>query len=117
MHKGELGAATWGLVHTTAANYPEKPSEEVQRHAKAFFSSLAALYPCTYCRKDFRDEIEKEPPDVGSRSALSLWACRQHNLVNEKIRKPIFECTLPRLDERWKTGRKSCWEDTGDGEV
>eukprot|EP00903_Cladosiphon_okamuranus_P006194 g6091.t1 len=110
LDKGELGAATWGLIHTTAAHYPDIPSEETQNHARALMTSLAALYPCTYCRKDFKEEIRKQPPDVGSRLALSLWACQQHNLVNEKIGKPTFACTLPALDERWKTGKKSCWE-------
>eukprot|EP00752_Nemacystus_decipiens_P014645 g13042.t1 len=111
LDKGELGAATWGLIHTTAAHYPDKPSAETQKHARALMASLAALYPCSYCRKDFKEEIRKQPPDVGSRLALSLWACRQHNLVNEKIGKPAFACTLPALDERWKNGKKSCWEE------
>ncbi|CAN0405199.1 unnamed protein product, partial [Hapterophycus canaliculatus] len=53
---------------------------------------------------------------VGSRLALSLWACQQHNLVNEKIGKPTFQCTLPALDERWKTGKKSCWGGDGAGD-
>lgn len=64
------------------------------------------------------------PSRVESRTELSLWACRQHNVVNEKIGKPSFECTMPRLDERWKTGKKTCWEGVagsseaeGDGEA
>ncbi|CAM9750901.1 unnamed protein product [Hapterophycus canaliculatus] len=63
LDKGELGAATWGLIHTTAAHYPEKPSEETQSHARAFMSSLATLYPCSYCREDFSEEIRKQPPE------------------------------------------------------
>ncbi|CAN0190882.1 unnamed protein product [Pylaiella littoralis] len=110
LDKGELGTSTWGLIHTTAAHYPEEPSKETQNHARALMASLAALYPCTYCRKDFEKELRKQPPAVGSRLALSLWACQQHNIVNEKIGKPAFDCTLPSLDERWKTGKKSCWE-------
>lgn len=50
-------------MHTTAAHYPDKPSEEAQSHARAFIASLAALYPCSYCRKDFKKEINKEPPE------------------------------------------------------
>lgn len=50
-------------MHTTAAHYPEKPSEGAQDHARAFFASMAALYPCTYCRKDFAKEIRKQPPE------------------------------------------------------
>lgn len=49
-------------MHTTAAHYPDTPSKETQAHAEAFFGGLAALYPCSYCRKDFSEEIKKDPP-------------------------------------------------------
>ncbi|CAM9431062.1 unnamed protein product, partial [Discosporangium mesarthrocarpum] len=110
LSKDEVGTATWGLVHTAAAYYPDNPSSKMQQQAKAFFTGLAYMYPCSYCKKDFKVEIAKDPPSVESRLALSLWACRQHNIVNAKLGKSPFPCTLKKLDERWKTGKKSCWE-------
>ncbi|CAM9147047.1 unnamed protein product [Choristocarpus tenellus] len=109
LSKDELGTATWGLMHTAAAYYPQNPTPDMQERARAFFGGLAHMYPCSYCKKDFEKEIAKEPPRVESRLALSLWVCRQHNTVNAKLGKEQFECTLPNLDQRWKTGKKSCW--------
>ncbi|CAN0455156.1 unnamed protein product, partial [Ectocarpus sp. 8 AP-2014] len=50
-------------IHTTAAHYPENPSKETQDQARALVTGLAGLYPCTYCRKDFREEVRKLPPE------------------------------------------------------
>ncbi|VDN38458.1 unnamed protein product [Dibothriocephalus latus] len=33
---------------------------------------------------------------------MSGWLCMQHNLVNEKLKKPLFDCS--RVLERWRYG-------------
>ena len=48
---------------------------------------------------------------VESREALSVWLCRQHNVVNVKLGKPAFPCDFASLDARWRTGAKECWPD------
>ncbi|KAF7247986.1 hypothetical protein EG68_10985 [Paragonimus skrjabini miyazakii] len=48
--------------------------------------------------------MSKFPPKLDSRDALSGWLCMQHNLVNQKIHKPIFDCS--RVLERWRYGWK-----------
>ena len=48
---------------------------------------------------------------VESREALSVWLCRQHNVVNAKLGKPAFPCDFKALDARWRTGAKECWPD------
>ena len=48
--------------------------------------------------------MKTRPPDVSSRGALSRWLCEQHNEVNERLGKRTFECTVEKLDERWKDG-------------
>lgn len=63
VYRTYLHALRGDQIHTTAAHYPDKPSEETQNHARALMASLAALYPCTYCRKDFKEEIRKQPPE------------------------------------------------------
>jgi len=83
------------------SSYPEKPSKEVQNSALQFISSLALLYPCPYCAKDFRACIIKNPPRVESRDAFSIWLCEQHNEVNKKLGKPVFPCNVEALDRRW----------------
>jgi hypothetical protein len=37
-----------------------------------------------------------------SRNDLCMWLCDQHNRVNQKLGKPLFDCNLKDLDERWK---------------
>nr|CCA15302.1 augmenter of liver regeneration putative [Albugo laibachii Nc14] len=110
LDREELGRSTWGLMHSIGVYYPEKPSEEYQRHARSFVEALALMYPCSDCAEDFRKEIAKCPPKVESRQAFSMWLCEQHNLVNEKIGKPLFQCNMSTLSERWRTGKKECWD-------
>lgn len=51
-----------------------------------------------------------------SRTTFSMWLCEQHNIVNRKIHKPLFECTMEKLEERWRKGKPSCWGEDGDEE-
>eukprot|EP00953_Heterococcus_sp_UTEX-ZZ885_P011089 6427-Heterococcus_DN1.PRE.12 len=111
LDKRELGQATWGLLHTTAAYYPDAPTEAQQTAASNLITGLAALYPCSYCAKDFQKEVKKSPPAVASREKLSLWMCEQHNIVNRKLGMPEVQCTLELLDRRWKKGHKGCFPD------
>lgn len=52
------------------------------------------------------------PISVNSREEFSLWCCRLHNEVNEKLgyESTHSECDLAALDLRWKVGRKACWD-------
>lgn len=52
-----------------------------------------------------RHSLETDPPKAASRAELAQWLCVQHNLVNKKLGKPLFDCT--RVDERWRRG----WDD------
>lgn len=104
----ELGRATWSLLHTAAAWFPESPNKNERQSARQFVHSLAQLYPCTHCADDFREAVAKAPPAVDSRADLVLWACMQHNIVNEKLGKQQFECSLTKLDERWRNGHPKC---------
>lgn len=107
--KEELGRATWTLMHTLAAYYPEEPTLLHRLAASGFFGAIALLYPCNYCRERFADELEHDPPSVGSREQLSQWVCRQHNSVNELLDKPTFPCSIAVLDRRWRIGHSSCF--------
>ena len=95
-------------LHTIAAYYPDQPNTRHRKQCAALISALTTLYPCGPCREDFETEVAKSPPRLESREALSIWLCEQHNLVNTKVGKAEFPCTLHALDERWKTGNASC---------
>eukprot|EP00980_Cylindrotheca_fusiformis_P024492 scaffold11961_cov122-Cylindrotheca_fusiformis.AAC.4 len=126
----ELGRSSWKLLHSMAAWYPENPTNDQQTRMKSFMTTLAEFYPCTWCAADFQKNIKDAPvndaPRAGeltnqptppvsraeSRKDLSLWLCEQHNRVNRKLGKPVFECTMDKLDERWrKSSNKSCKSD------
>ncbi|PAV75804.1 hypothetical protein WR25_11742 [Diploscapter pachys] len=102
--KDELGRATWKLLHSMSVYYPDQPSEEQKQKATAFMTSLSELYPCDFCAKDLRKDLKEEPPKVQSRQDFSQWMCRLHNKVNEKMGKPLFDCS--KVFERWRDGWK-----------
>ncbi|RIA97812.1 FAD dependent sulfhydryl oxidase Erv1 [Glomus cerebriforme] len=100
----QLGKATWTFLHTMAAYYPEVPSYEQQRNMRTFLSTFSQFYPCWYCAEHLREEMVKIPPKVESRWSLGKWLCDMHNIVNERLGKPIFDCN--KIDERWRDGPK-----------
>lgn len=108
LSREDLGIGTWGLLHTIAANFPEKPTTVQKVQARRFFDALGDLYPCAVCKEDFRRDIDEHPPDVSSREALSFWVCERHNEVNAKLGKPTLDCALKTLDKRWKNGGERC---------
>ncbi|KAL7566108.1 hypothetical protein ACA910_003882 [Epithemia clementina (nom. ined.)] len=113
---GELGRASWTLLHSMAAWYPNKPSEKDRDLMKHFFSALAQFYPCSWCASDFQQHLKQEPVRTESRTALCQWLCMQHNHVNEKLGKPLFPCDMESLDERWrKSSSKVCNQGKGGG--
>lgn len=42
------------------------------------------------------------PPKLDNRSAFSGWLCVQHNYVNKKLGKPLFDCT--NVNDYWRYG-------------
>lgn len=61
LDREELGNATWKLLHTIAANYPDHPTPADAHSVATFITSLSQLYPCSYCAKDFREAIKSAP--------------------------------------------------------
>jgi len=95
----DVGRATWTLLHTIAAQMPDVLSFEQQRDASSLISSLARLYPCQSCAKDFQAIIQKTPPRLETKQELTDWLCDAHNVVNQKLGKKTFDCSLAKF--RW----------------
>nr|AAW26606.1 SJCHGC06728 protein [Schistosoma japonicum]CAX75374.1 Augmenter of liver regeneration [Schistosoma japonicum]CAX75376.1 Augmenter of liver regeneration [Schistosoma japonicum] len=106
--KVELGRATWTFLHTMAAYYPLNPTPEQQEDMRKFLHIFPQFFPCRPCAYDFQSNIILHPPKLDNRKTLSGWLCMQHNLVNNKIGKPLFDCS--RVLERWRYG----WKDNND---
>jgi len=103
----ELGLGTWKLLHSMTAWYPDQPTSQQKGRMTNFFQTLADFYPCTYCAEDFQTNLEKSPVEAESRTDLCLWLCNQHNQVNQKLGKPLFDCNMKNLDERWRKSSAS----------
>ncbi|KAF7969458.1 hypothetical protein HWV62_22345 [Athelia sp. TMB] len=98
----QLGRATWTFLHTTAAYYPERPTQVQQSTMLGLLNALPSLYPCSHCASHLGGNMKDHPPDVSGRNALSRWLCERHNDVNERLGKGKFDCS--KTDERWRDG-------------
>ncbi len=109
-NRAELGRASWVLLHSVAAYFPDSPSQDEIGHCKSFFESLSHLYPCSHCAAHFRDYLSRNPLDCSTRQAVSLWLCKYHNEINEMAGKAQFDCSLDVLHDRWRRGSRQCRE-------
>ena len=64
-----------------------------------FLLCRAALYPCRECGTHFSDLLKEYPIKKFSRQELSGYVCFLHNLINEKLSKPRFDCE--KVSEYW----------------
>jgi FAD-linked sulfhydryl oxidase len=52
--------------------------------------------------RHFQGLLKENPPIVDNREALTQWMCTIHNKVNDRLGKPIFDCS--KVGEMWKCG-------------
>jgi len=52
-----LGRSTWKLLHTIAATYSDKPSQEDQSNMQQFISLIPKVYPCEICANDLAEML------------------------------------------------------------
>ncbi|AWU74331.1 hypothetical protein CAS74_004302 [Pichia kudriavzevii] len=91
--KAELGRAAWKVLHTILARYPEDPSIREREHVSQYIDSFAQVYPCGDCARHFIKLLKRYPPQLNSRKNAAMWGCFIHNKVNERLEKPIYDCT------------------------
>ncbi len=130
LNRREVGRAAWAFLHTTAAYYPDAPTGEQRDIMRDFMYNMARVYPCgyfscgiffvclcgayppltcavapcraRYCADTTSNEMVRNPPRVGSRRELTTWLCEIHNEVNDRLGKPMFDCS--KIEERWRSG-------------
>lgn len=97
--KEELGRATWTLLHTLGAQFPDKPTKQQKRDVKELMAILSRVYPCKECAEHFKEILKANPVQADSGAELAQWMCQVHNVVNRSLDKPKFPCQ--RVDARW----------------
>ncbi|GAA5916859.1 hypothetical protein JCM8208_001935 [Rhodotorula glutinis] len=90
--KAELGRASWKLLHTMAARFPEEPTAEQRDAFQSWLFLFSRLYPCGECAAEFQQLLRDHPPQTSSRGAASLYLCHLHNLVNARLGKDEYDC-------------------------
>jgi Erv1 / Alr family len=108
--RATLGKGTWNFLHRLAAKFDKDPSEERKATVLTFFKTFSELYPCEECAKHFRQILDENPVDVSSNKHLSIWLCEMHNIVNKRLKKPLFSCTVEALQKEY--GSCGCFENT-----
>lgn len=96
-----VGRHSWFLIHSIAAKFPEYPTEADRVAITGFITALGQLYPCKLCRKHLQQQLrdpELGPVAMDSRTDLTMWICKLHNIVNKDIGKPLFNCNPLELD-------------------
>ncbi|XP_010905288.1 FAD-linked sulfhydryl oxidase ERV1 [Elaeis guineensis] len=106
--KEEIGRATWTLLHSIAAQFPDQPTRQQKRDAKELMAIISRLYPCKECADHFKEVLKANPVQAGSQAEFSQWLCHVHNVVNRSLGKLTFPSE--RVNARW--GKLDC-EDGG----
>lgn len=96
----EIGRASWTMLHTTAAKYPDNPTEKDKKRMTQLIDSLSGLYPCEKCKYHLAEYIKENPVKTENKQNLQNWLCTFHNSVNERIGKDKFDCNID-LENRW----------------
>eukprot|EP00252_Welwitschia_mirabilis_P016374 TRINITY_DN3611_c0_g1_i1.p1 TRINITY_DN3611_c0_g1~~TRINITY_DN3611_c0_g1_i1.p1 ORF type:complete len:198 (+),score=37.44 TRINITY_DN3611_c0_g1_i1:256-849(+) len=97
--KEQLGRSTWTLLHTLAAQFPEKPTRQQKRDVRELMTILSRIYPCKECADHLKEILKSNPVEADSRENLAQWMCHVHNIVNRSLGKRSFPCD--QVDARW----------------
>ena len=92
-NKEELGRGTWKLLHDIVKVNDD--TIECRGYLSKLMDTLSMLYPCMECRKHMQQfisySINSVPPKLPE--CTSQWMCDFHNVVNQRLNKPIFNCS------------------------
>jgi len=109
------GPPGWKFLHTITFNY--KPSEENKIKYLNFFNSLSVVLPCPYCCSSYGTYSKAIPIEeyIDTREGLIYWLYIIHNLVNQKVCKPLvsFKSVLVEYEKY----RAKCGKITADNSV
>ncbi|CRH03043.1 FAD-linked sulfhydryl oxidase ERV1, putative [Plasmodium relictum] len=102
--RAEIGRASWLILHTISANYPDKPTEEEKLKHTKFFYAFSNLYPCHICKLDLLHLLKKYQLNCENKVSYSTFIFNLHNMINEEIGKDIYPCdNIQNIIDKYKT--------------
>lgn len=92
--KDAIGRSTWRLLHAIADL--NEDDDDCRKHLAHLLDALAAVYPCVECRRHIRQFISHSVSQKPMKTpqCTNEWMCDFHNVVNMRLQKPIYNCTL-----------------------
>jgi hypothetical protein len=85
MKPEKWGPYFWGALHLTALGCPDA------QVIRTFVECYKSVLPCISCREHFTQVLEENPvPTTEDRMVIFAWSVDVHNLVNERIGKPVI---------------------------
>ncbi len=90
MDTSKWGPHAWFFLHTVAYNYPANPTEEKKAEYRQFFTNLASILPCVYCRNSYTNFLQTYPITsevLANHLSFNRWFYLIHSKVNEKLGK------------------------------
>jgi hypothetical protein len=103
---GPLG---WMTLHSISTSYPEVPTPAEKHLVSAWIEMFRDTITCPHCRDHFTElhaNYKRAYPNfLNSRQDLAMFAFRVHNVVNRRLKKPIYESVsacMERLRENVK---------------
>lgn len=103
------GPSLWTAMHAITFDYPEQPTEDDKKNYRQFFHSLKTVLPCDTCRQHYSKGIETTLPidkALQNRDSLTRWLVNFHNIVNERLGKPIVP--YDNVKEKYEAMRGKC---------
>lgn len=90
----QWGPHLWAYLHYSAANYPEKPTDQQIRAMMNWLITLPITIPCDNCSKHYSAYLNKHKSQLyqicSTRDSLFNFLVDIHNKVNERNGKCIM---------------------------
>lgn len=94
LDKNQLGNASWKVLHSYAAQYPDNPKREDKQEFHALLKAVVRTIPegdCK-CKSHAVEYIQKKNPTMNNRKELVTWLCEFHNDTNKRSHKELIDC-------------------------
>lgn len=95
--RAEAGSLLWSELHTVAYNYPECPTEDDARTARAWLADFTRRVRETIsgcgCQSDWQQIMTHCPPPLDTGRSFYWWTVAVHDRINHHLNKPLASPT------------------------